>query len=227
MRETLAALLQADVRLRLFEAAIPSPQAWSAIGKDATVFGVRGAVADAAIVLRPLDGVALVSAVFGETVRAARALSPIERTVLERAVRAIAAACAPVCGGCETVAPLASLRGFVTFFEIAIDRPLDARIGIALSRDPEPGAVAGITLESLLDVRIEVAVRLDGTVLPAHALEAEPGACIPIGRGPALAGTVELAGRPLARGECGVRGGRYALTVSELEFMEGSTGRVS
>ncbi|HEY6325785.1 MAG TPA: hypothetical protein VIW73_04615, partial [Candidatus Cybelea sp.] len=66
IRETLTALLGSPVTLRLFEPVMPDPDAWDAIARDATMYRVRGSVADAAIVLRAADAIAFASAVFGE-----------------------------------------------------------------------------------------------------------------------------------------------------------------
>jgi flagellar motor switch/type III secretory pathway protein FliN len=227
MRETLGSLFAAPVEVRLFEPLIPSADAWHAIADRAHVFGIRGSLADAAIVLRPGDAVSLVGAAFGETLCAARPLSPIERTVLERTVRAMTAACVPVCGSCGEPAALSELRGFATFFEVAVERPVPARIGIALSREPQPKRGDAVSRSALDDVPLELAVRLEGATIPAHALELEVGAVIPLGRGPELAGRLAVAGRTLARGECGVKGVRYAITLSEIYAGEGSSEHIS
>ena len=92
VRETLSSLLRVSVGVRLFEPSIPSPQAWPAILERARLYRLRGHVADAAIVLRPVDAAALAAALFGESHPAgARDLSPIECDVIDRMVSTIAA----------------------------------------------------------------------------------------------------------------------------------------
>jgi hypothetical protein len=221
-RDALAALLASEVRLRLFEPAIPSAHAWQAIARDAYAYGVRGASGDAAIVVRAKDAASLVAAAFGEASGTGRELSGLERTVLDRAVRAIATACAPVVGMPESVTRIPELRGFVTFFELAIERPVEARVGIALARDPEPARSGELPAEALAGVELELAVRVEGEALCARELNLEPGCVVRLGRWPALSGKLLLAGSTLAHGECGVQGNRFALMITGPLIVEGS-----
>ncbi|MEO9169875.1 MAG: hypothetical protein ABI282_00945 [Candidatus Baltobacteraceae bacterium] len=223
-REALGALFGAPLHLRLFEPVLPSPQAWAEIARDAMLYRVRGVRADAIIVVRPSDAVALATHAFGESECAARPLSQMERMVLERAVRAIAGSCAPVCGISNDAPDLAiaeQIAGFVTYIELQIESPVRARIGIGLSKDPRPEACAGVRVEDLLDLQIDLALRTEGRFCEAMALATlEPEAIVPITNERAIRGTLYLAGRPLASGECGVREGRYAIAVDLLERSE-------
>lgn len=216
VRETLGALFGETVTLKLFEPTIPQPAAWNAIVRDARVYCVRAAHVDATVIVRPEDACALAAAAFGEPPRRDAVLSVMERTVLERTVRAIATQFGPICGaGTHDVSALCApdLRALRTFFELAIERPVRARIGIALSRDPIPECQSGVALDDLLDLSMELAVQIDGGVHAASTMCAlEPGALLPLPAGP-LRGTLQLAGRPLATGECGVVGRYYALAV--------------
>jgi hypothetical protein len=221
VREVLGGLIGETVALKLYEPAIPSPAAWPAIVRDATIFRVRGTRADAAVILRAGDAAALAAAAFGEHEANAGGLSALERTVLERTVRAIATQFGPICG-VGTPAPqidvLHDARGFTTFFELQLEHPVRARIGIALSRDPLPESHSGISRDDLLDLELELAVRFDLGDYPAVALAAlEPGALLPL-TGGARRGTLCIAGSPLAHGECGVNGSRYALLIDRTQF---------
>jgi hypothetical protein len=215
VRETLGALFGEAVALKLYEPTMPQPQAWSAIVRDANVYCVRGVTVDAAVIVRPEDASALAAAAFGERDVGASTLSALERTVLERIVRAIASEFGPICG---TAAELAvdlqpDTRTFSTYFELQLERPVRARIGIALSRDPVPELPAGVTIDDLLDLDVKLAVHVDAGAHPAAAIATlEPGEILSLPPG-ALRGTLLLAGRSLAIGECGVHGRYYALAV--------------
>ncbi len=215
VREALASLFGEAVTLKLYEPIIPQPSAWSAIVRDAAVYRVRGAAIDAAVIVRPEDASALAAAAFGEHEARAATLSALERTVLERTARAIAMQFAPICGtaGELTVDMQLDLRTLRTFFELQVERPVRARIGIALSRDPLPEARPGIIVDDLLDLDVKLVVRVDLGPHPAADIGTlEPGSILPIPEG-ALRGTLLLAGRPLAAGECGVHGQHYALAI--------------
>jgi hypothetical protein len=218
-RETLRALLAGPVTLRLFEPVLPSPQAWHAILHDAVLYRYRGTVADAAIVLRPRDARALARAAFGETSSADTLpegpLSALESDVLARAVAAIGASLPAVCGVREgaAVERVAAIGGFTTFFELLLESPVEAAIGIAVSRDPAPEPRGTRTLEELGDLRIELDVAIDVGTYPAELVGAlAPGSLLPLRSG-ALRGRLRAGGRTLAYGTCGVRHGWYALAV--------------
>jgi hypothetical protein len=219
MRETLAALLGLPVDLRLFEAAIPSPQAWSAIACGALLYRVRGTIADGAIVLRPSDASVLAAAAFGETfedVKVERELSPIERDLLDRVVSAIVGSLAPVCGKREpeAIERAAEIAGFVTYFEVALERPVEARIGVALSRDPAPEPHGSLALEYLADLEVPLTAHLELGTLEAAAVAAlAAGAFVPITSSSLFHGSLEIGGRTIAHGTCGMRAGRYAIAL--------------
>ncbi len=228
VRETLASLFGTAVELTLFRPVVPSAQAWRAISSDATIYRLHGARGDAAIVLRAPDALALAVAAFGEEPGDERALSAIERRVLDRIADALSAAVAPICGG----SPTRSLAGgeapasFITFFELQLERPVRARVGIALARDPEQPIVPGLRIEDLLDLELDLCVRIEAPSMRAGELLAlEPGTIVPMTESTSLTGTLLLAGRAIAGGECGVRGTRFALAIGPSR--EGSTGTAS
>jgi Type III flagellar switch regulator (C-ring) FliN C-term len=217
IRETLGALLGISLQTRLFEPAVPQADGWQAIGRDAMLYRLRGSVADAAIVLRREDAAAVAAAAFGE--RAApsepsRALSPLERDVLDRAVAAIASTLIPVCGQCEREAleRIASISGFRTYFEIAVDPPVDARIGVALSADAPPEPAGNLTIDALAGVELTADAILDVAEVPAYALASlRPGDVL--ARDAASSARLVAGGRTIGFGSLGIRGGRYALAV--------------
>lgn len=216
MRETLATLVSIPVAVRLFEPVMPRADAWRAIVAGASLYRIAGTTLDAAIVLRPKDAVALASLLFGEAERAERDLSVIERTVVARAVQALAGALAPVCGFRETPRsePILDIDAYATYFEVLVEQPVAARIGIALSRDPQPAPGARLRPADLLDVEIELtAVLAEGVLDAASLLALGEGTSVPMTSkvgddGVLLAGTTVI-----ARAECGAQGSRAAIVV--------------
>ncbi len=224
VRETLAALYKTQVELRLFEPEVPSAHGWSAITEGARLYRIAGSRADAALIVRPSDALALASAAFGEPASGARGLSPVESTVLERIIATLAANFVTICGGrAETLVaqPVHAIDGFLTFFEIAVEQPVSAAIGIAIARQSAADVQGGLQIEDLLDVDVEVRIHTEGTIVPAGELAAlEPGAIVPITVSTGLIAVATVAGRPLARGECGVRNNRIALAIGHSSCTE-------
>jgi flagellar motor switch protein FliM len=221
VRETLTSLLGAPVAMRLFEPTIPVPSAWQAILRDAILYRVRGSVADAAMILRPPDACALARAVFAEPPSASaelQPLSPIERDVVDRTATAIASNLGALCGVRNGHAErVGTIGGFVSFFELLLEKPIDARIGIAISRDPSPERRGALDLAQLAEVRFAAVASLDLGNVSADAVAClAPGAILAIHSSELRRCTLKTSGRRLARGSCGVRNGRYAITTEAI-----------
>lgn len=218
VRETLSALLGAPVSLRLLAPLVPDSQGWSAICAGALIFGVRGPVCDAAFVLRPQDALALATSAFGEDPIGPRALSAVEQEVLARALRGIAGSLAPICG--HQLSPLErilDIGGYVTYFELLLERPAAVRIGVALSRDPVSGTCGGLRLEDLGSVEIEVCAEFaSGTLSAAEFLDLRPGTIVPMKTRVGEPGLLKIGGAVLARVECGAIGERNAIVVTAI-----------
>lgn len=218
MRETLGALLGATVNVRLLEPAVPSADGWLTIGRGALIYRARGVAADAAIVLRQPDAVALAAAAFGETPPNAgttREPSRLERDVLDRIAGAIAPSLQSVCGtrDREALERLQTLASFATYFEVLLEQPFDARIGVALSRDPAPEKRGRLTIDDLAAVPLFPVVRIEVTTLLARRFAAlRPGDVLAMKPGAPVA-WLAAAEQTIARGTCGVRGGRFAFSV--------------
>lgn len=215
VRETLSALLAVPVTLRLLEPAIPDARAWSEITAHAHLYRVRGTIADAAFVLRPRDALALAAAAFGEPILEKRALSPVEGEVLLRAVRALSGSLTAVCGReSSPVEPILDISGYVTYFELLVERPAPMRIGIALSRDPIAKASGALCIEHLLDVEIELSAQFaSGAISAAAFLDLRQGMLVPMMTKIGMPGLLKAGGTVLARGECGTLSERNALIV--------------
>jgi flagellar motor switch protein FliM len=221
VRETLTSLIGAPIAMRLFEPAIPSPRAWGTIVCDAALYRVRGNVADAAVVLRASQACALAAAVFGEPAPepARRELSPLENEVLERVVRAIAANLGVVCGARDalTVERVSGIASFVTYFELLVETPVVARIGIALSREPSAEPRGGLELAHLKSVRVAAPLVLDlGETSAGAFARLHPGSLVPIAPADMQRCTLALDGRGFARGSAGISNGRFALLVEAV-----------
>jgi hypothetical protein len=178
-------------------------------------------------VLRAADASALVRSAFGESEIDAHALSALESTVLDRIVNGIAQCLVPVCGvRVDQTLPQRTdgVAGFTTYFELQIERPVSARVGIALARAGATDPGATLMPEDLLDVQVELSVCTKGVLLPARELAAlEPGAFVPITSTSGLTAVATVAGRPIAVGECGVRGNRLALAIGLSPCPQGSS----
>jgi flagellar motor switch protein FliM len=221
VRETLTNLLGTPIEMRLFEPTLPPGPAWLAILHGAILYRVRGSVADAAIILRCSDALALAAALFGERANADRnrRLSPIERDVLDRTVNALAAHLASVCGAGESlsVERVETICGFSTFFELLLEEPVATRIGIALSRDPSPEPRARFEIDHLASVSLTAKATLElGRISSGVIARLVPGAIVPMRSLELHACRLHSHGRIVARGTCGVVRGRFALHVDAL-----------
>jgi hypothetical protein len=218
IRETLGALFGVQLQTQLFEPGVPHADGWKEIARDAVLYRRRGNISDAAIVLRLTDAAAVAAAAFGERGTAStepRALSPLERDVLDRTVAAIARTLVPVCGPSEreSLECISSIAGYRTYFEIAVAPPVDARIGIALSRDPPPQASGSITVDGLGGVVLDVDALLDVTQVQMRSIAALRCGDLVAVRPPARV-RLAAAGRTLCAGASGIRNGRYAFCTS-------------
>ena len=220
VRETLTSLLGTPVSVRLFEPIIPDVRGWESIARDALLYRVRCSVADAAVILRVSDASALAGAAFGEPRSfGERALSPIECEVIERTVNAVAANLSAICGAREAhpAERTGTIAGFVTYFELLLQKPIEGRIGIALSRDPKTDPRGSLDIGHVGNVRVAATASLDLGKYRASAIATlSVGTVLPIRAGDLRRCSLSVSGRPLARGACGVRNGRLAMTTETI-----------
>jgi flagellar motor switch protein FliM len=219
VRETLTSLFGTPASVRICEPMIPPAHTWPVIMRNAILYRVRGSVADAALVLRTNDAIAIASTIFGEspdTVSTARELSRIERDIIDRTASAIAANLGAICGAregryAERVGAIAGLR---TYFEVLLEEPVTAGIGIALSRDPAPEPLVRLELGHLAGVTIGVVASVEiGAVEAAAIARLIPGSILSVHPSALSRCALTAANRPLALGRCGVRNGSFALQV--------------
>ncbi len=229
VREALSTLFGAEVRVRVSEPVLPSPQAWRTIAGDATVYRIPGRMADTAMLLRSGDALALVGSAFGESPAQPRPLSAIERTVLARTMDALAVHVSALCGsgeGAPAFEPAGELGNYSTYFELLVEGASAFRIAIALSREPQPVLGARLAITDLEDVELEVAVGVHLAPTDAEALLGlEPGAFLPMMNTMApFDARAGIAGWTLAYGEGGVSGGCYAFVLDGREPLPVGSG---
>jgi len=221
VRETLSSLLAAPVIMRLVEPAVPPPVAWKAIERDARLYCVRASIADAAIIVKRPDAIALAAALFGESSTCAeeRALSPLECDVLDRLVGVIATNLSAVCGARDghSVERVAAIDAFTTYFDLLVDEPVHGRIGIALSREPSAESGPKLDVAHLAGVRLKPRAFLAlGTMEASAIARFDVGSIVSMSAATFERGVLSLAGRRLAAGACGVTNGRFALSVAAV-----------
>jgi len=213
VREALGAAVAAEAAVRLFPPARPDAQGWSVILRDARVYALCGPSADAVLILRTEDAAAIAAAAFGERESVSPALSALECAALDRVMAILAAQFGAICGGAPRVERMTEPGQLATFFELQIERPVRARVGVGLRRDPVPIPDKVLREDDLADIPMTLRARMEIGRMPAAALASlEPGDIVPIGGGLGRA-ALTAAGRTLALGEVGVSGNRYALEI--------------
>jgi uncharacterized membrane protein len=219
VRETLTSLFGTPASMRICEPTIPPAHTWPVILRNAMLYRVRGSVVDAALVLRTIDAIAIASTIFGElpcTVSTVRELSKIEREIIDRTASAIAANLGAICGVRDGhyAERMGTVGAFVTYFDLLLEEPVTASIGIALSRDPAPQPLVHFELGHLAGVSIGVVASLEiGAVEAGVIARLAPGSILSVQSSQLSRCALTAAGRPLALGHCGVRNARFALQV--------------
>jgi len=215
-RQTLAGLFGTAVTLRLLEPVLPDRAGWGCIGADARIFAVRGENADAAFVLRREDALAIAGAAFGERVAGQRALSAIEAELLARVVSALCETLGPVCGARKDsrISRTSNLDGYVTYFEIILEEPVEARIGIAMSREPSPHVVSAFRADDLEGIELDLSVEIaHGFLSAASIVMLRPGELVKLDSALGERALLHAETTIVAQGESGWMNGRAVLVV--------------
>lgn len=210
VRETLSVLFDTQVRLRLLEPVLPDQTAWERIAEGARIYAVRGPTCDAAFVLRPGDAVALASAAFGETKSEDRDLSALEDVILTRVFSTLSDTLAPFCGkrGRSLWTDVPDLAGFVTYFELLLEHPIEVRIGIALSREPDPETIPSLSFSDLAELQLDLTVEIaHGFSDAAAMLDLRTGSTVELNSRIGDAAVLRAEQTEIARGEYGETGG--------------------
>ena len=215
-RQTLSDLFGVPVGLKLLEPVLPDGSGWTSIGAQALIFTIRGVQSDAAIVLRGQDALALVCAALGEGAGGPRGLSAIETELAARIAAALCGALAPVCGAGNAgrVERAKNLAGYLTYFELIVEEPVQARIGIAVAREPQPQIVPALTAADVRDIGVRLSVEIAYGLLPAASIASlRAGEVVRLDSALGDPARLLAAGAVVARGQCGHVGARRALAV--------------
>jgi len=215
-RQTLSELFALPISLKLIEPILPDSAGWESIGAQALVFTVRGTHSDAAIVLRGQDALALVCAALGEQSDEPRGLSAIENELAARIASALRGALASICGsiGSDRIERVNSLEGYLTYFELIVETPVQARIGIALAREPQSQIVPAIKPDDVRNIHVRLTVEIAHAHLPAAAIASlRIGDTVKLDSAIGEAAHLCAGGSVFARGQCGHQGLRRALAV--------------
>jgi len=215
-RQTLSDLLGGHVSLKLLEPVVPDREGWNTIGASALIFAVRGAQSDAAIVLRAHDALALACAALGERIESPRGLSTIENELAARIASALCSSLAPVCGlrDPRQIDRAKTLEGYVTYFELILEEPVPARIGIALSREPQSHVAPGLKPADLHEIDVRLGVEIAHGFLTAGSLVSlRPGDVVKLDSALGDAARLLAGGATVARGQCGNAGARRAFVI--------------
>jgi hypothetical protein len=107
-----------------------------------------------------------------------------------------------------------AIGGYVTYFELLVEEPVAARIGIALSRDPQPEPSGRIESAHLAGVQLLAVAVLDaGTIHSRGVAGLRPGSVVGLRVRDALRCRLRIADQTIAAGVLGVRHGFYAVRV--------------
>ena len=193
--------------------------AWRALARHALAFALPGQATDVVFVLPRHDARALVAAAFGEDPAPHdTAWSALETGALERIIARCAPACDALC--VERRGPLRAvdaerLEPCVVFFDVRVASPVRFTIGVGIARAPaEPRPSRTLSPAALGSVPLETRVILGrGTLAAAHLLQLGVGDIVRLDTKVAGEGELNLAGRVMAFGTCGVVDGRAAFDV--------------
>ncbi len=211
VREKLAELLHTEVLLRLGEPCVPSMQAWPALLADALLLWVRGSHGEAVLILRGRDARSWIGATFGGDIAVSDAVSPLETRVLERLLVMLADTLAPIVGPRYTTHMLQATGNerYAAYFELLVQAPMEAAIGVAIPRDPLPPVVGCLQASALDAVELEVVAELRCRDRSAGELSSlAVGDVLGIQD---LTASVKTQGTVLGHGECGISAGRFAV----------------
>ena len=217
--EHLSRLLDRELNIDVFEPVIVPLGSHPALFANARVFLAHCRRSDLLVVFRERDARRIAACAFGEGAknRDGCELSEIEEQVIERIGHELAPLCAPLCGEMTSFAPAnGPIERYecATYFELRLGAPIDAVIGIGLSRDPATPSEQKVAPSALWPVPLAVTARLAWTRVPASRIaRLSLGSVLKFDTAldePAslLIGDVEI-----ARGECGVARGMMAFSV--------------
>jgi hypothetical protein len=225
-RERLSRLLGRELTVDVFAPVLLGDGANGVLFGDGTYYAATGALCDAYVVFRERDGHRLAASAFGEEDGSGSGpFSTLEERALARIAAEIAALCVPFTGD------IAALRCHsaasspppvcVTYFELRIDHPVDAAIGIGLSKDPGLAFGAVVDRSMLADVKLPVRAEFAEARLDARDIARwTVGATVRLETKIGAPATLRVGDVIVAVGECGVRDRAHAVAVTSSSFEE-------
>ena len=225
-RDQLSLLLGRELTLDVFAPSLVRNPAADVLFSDGVFYVGSGSICDAYIVFRDRDGHRLAASAFGEDCNDPRGpLSALEERALERIADEIARLCSPFCGDVVKVkrGSLEQPPLCVTYFELRITAPLDAVIGVGLSKDPGPAfgtTIAGVSLE----VRAEFGqARLDALAVARWAV----GTIVRLDTKIGAPTTLKVGKIVIATGDCGIRAQSNAVAITSTALSDAKAPAVA
>ena len=208
VREHLRRLLGVAAEVTFGDAVPLSASSRSKLVEGAYCFRTPGRSTDVFVFLRRGDARRLLAVAFGEPADDGE-LSALERSALGRLVNELAALFDPLCAErqapAQAVAPAQASR-CATYVDLRIGPPIDAILGIGLTREP-PDDVSGPKLlaEQLLGVRCDVRAEIArGSISAARLTELAPGDVVVMDTKVGGEAVLKVAELVIARGRGGV-----------------------
>jgi flagellar motor switch protein FliM len=224
-RAQLSKLLARELTLDVFAPVLVKESENEVIFEGANLYSARGSTCDVFVIFRPRDARRIAAGVFGEECSIdGRPLSSLEERALERIAQEVVALCVPFCGEVRELAQIDPALGrprCVTYFELRIGAPLDAVIGIGLSKDP--GAAFGGTVEraTLTDVKLDVRARFAEATLDARDVAGwSVGTIVRLDTRIGAATTLRVGDCIVASGDCGIRADSHAVAIRSAPLKE-------
>jgi hypothetical protein len=221
-RDQLSQLLGRELTLDVFAPALVRSGTDHLLFSYGAFYVARGTICDVAVVFRNRDGRRLAASAFGEDCGPDEGpLSALEERALKRIAEELIPLCTPFCGELGSLA-----RGDVdaeppncaTYFELRIAPPVDAVIGIGLSRDPGPAFGATIERTMLAGIPLEVRAEFAEAWIDAKAVAAwTVGTTVKLDTKIGAPTKLKTGGIVIAVGDCGVRAQANAVSITSTQ----------
>ena len=223
-REKLSALFGRALTIDVFGPVILQRDSYPVLF-DGTFFVATGTLCDAYVVFRERDGHRLAATAFGEDPGACDGpLSPLEARALERVAEELLSQCTPFCGAIDSVTrseTAAEPPACVTYFELRLAEPIDAVIGIGLSKDPGLDFGANVDRAMLADVALDVRAEFAETYVDAREIARwRVGSTVRLDTKIGDPTVLKIGSFVIASGDCGIRAQNNAVSITASPFEE-------
>jgi hypothetical protein len=224
-RDRLSRLLGRELTIDVFEPVLLREEMGGVIFGDGVFFVAEGTQCDAYVVFRERDGHRLAAAAFGEEDGGGGgAFSVLEERALTRIADELARLCGPFTGDVGRLrrsSPEAAAPACVTYFELRVGAPIDAVIGIGLSKDP--GLAFGSVIDRSMLAGLKLAVRAEFAQARIDAMEVARwtvGTTVVLDTKIGAPATLRVGDVVVAVGECGVHDEANAVAITSSPFGE-------